>query len=219
MSFTDKKGMSGSDYTSMIVVGAITAIILYLLVAVNYERIKKAAEELKTFDVEEPPPPPEKLPPPPPKTNLPPPPVVSPPPIVQTNIAPPPAVTTQATPPPVFVPTPEPPRPVPPPPPPPPLPAVKLVPKGNPGGWATNDDYPPGAQREGVEGTTSFRLEVDSAGRVTGCSVTGSSGSSELDNTTCKLVSRRARFTPGRDSAGNAIGGTYSNRIRWQIQK
>jgi periplasmic protein TonB len=219
MSFTDKKGLSGSDYTSMVVVGAITAIILYFLIAVNYERIKKVAEELKTFDVEEPPPPPEKLPPPPPKTNLPPPPVVSPPPIVQTNIAPPPAVTTQATPPPVFTPTPEPPRPVPPPPPPPPLPALKLVPKGNPSGWATNDDYPPGAQREGVEGTTSFRLEVDAGGRVTSCSVTGSSGSSELDSTTCKLITRRARFTPGRDAAGNPIGGQFSSRIRWQIQK
>ncbi len=217
MAFTDKKGLKGSDYTSMVIVAALTAVILYFLIAVNYERIKKSVEDLKTFDVEEPPPPPEKLPPPPPKANLPPPPVVSPPPIVQTNVAPPPTVTTVATPPPVFVPTPEPPRPAPPPP--PPLPAVKLVPKGNPSGWATNDDYPPGAQREGVEGTTSFRLEVDTSGRVSGCSVTASSGSAELDNTTCKLVSRRARFTPGRDSAGNAIGGVYNSRIRWQIQK
>lgn len=220
MAFTDKKGLKGSDYTSMIIVGALTALILYFLIAVNYERIKKSVEELKTFDVEEaPPPPPEKLPPPPPKTNLPPPPVVSPPPIVQTNIAPPPAVTTQATPPPVFTPTPEPPRPAPPPPPPPPLPALKLTPRGNPGGWATNDDYPPGAQREGVEGTTGFRLEVGPDGRVTGCSVTSSSGSAELDSTTCKLVSRRAKFNPGRDASGNPIGGQFSSRIRWQIQK
>ncbi len=220
MAFTDKKGMSGSDYTSMIVVGVITAIILYFMVAVNYDRLKKTVEELKTFDVEEaPPPPPEKLPPPPPKPNLPPPPVVSPPPIVQTNIAPPPSVTSQATPPPVFTPTPEPPRPAPPPPPPPPLPSLKLTPKGNPSSWASNDDYPPGAQREGVEGRTGFHLEVDSTGRVTSCSVTSSSGSSELDTTTCKLVSRRARFNPGRDGAGNALGGVYNGTIRWQIPK
>ncbi len=220
MAFTDKRGLKGSDYTSMIVVGIITAIVLYFLIAVNYERIKKAAEELKTFDVEEaPPPPPEKLPPPPPKVNLPPPPVVSPPPIVQTNIAPPPQMTTQPVPPPVFVPTPEPPRPAPPPPPPPPLPVVKLMPKGSPQSWVTNDDYPPSAQREGAEGTVSFRLEVGPDGRVTSCSVTGSSGNSELDSTACKLLTRRARFNPGKDASGNPIGGQFSSRFQWRIQQ
>ena len=217
MSYTDKQGLDSGKLGSMTVVALITALILYLLVAVNYDRIKKAADELKTFDVEEPPPPPEKLPPPPPKTNLPPPPVVSPPPIVTTN-TPPPPITTVATPPPVFVPTPEPPRPAPPPPP-PPLPAVKLTPKGNPGSWATNDDYPPSAQREGAEGVTGFHLEVGADGRVTSCSVTSSSGNSTLDDTTCRLMQRRARFNPGRDSAGNAIGGVYNSRVKWQIQQ
>nr|WP_293882738.1 energy transducer TonB [Sphingomonas sp.] len=217
MAYTDKHGMDSSKLGSMAIVGLVTALILYLLIAVNYERIKKTAEELKVIDIEEPPPPPEKLPPPPPKTALPPPPVVAPPAIVRTNIIPQ-TVTTVATPPPVFIPTPEPPRPAPPPPPPPAV-VSKLTPKGSPGSWATNDDYPPAAQREGSEGTTSFRLEVGPDGRVTSCSVTGSSGSSLLDDTTCKLVSRRARFTPGKDSAGNATGGSYANRVRWQIPK
>lgn len=223
MAFTDKKGLSGSDYTSMIIVVAITAVLLYLLIAVNYERIEKSIEDLKTFDVEEAPPPePEKLPPPPPKNDLPPPPVVSPPPIVQTNIAPPPSLAAPPPPPgPISPPAPSAPAAAPPPPPPPPpaLPAVRASPRGNPGSWATNDDYPPGAQREGVEGTTSFRLEVGTDGRVTGCSITGSSGSAELDNKTCQLMQRRARFNPAKDTSGNAVAGSYSSRVRWQIQK
>jgi periplasmic protein TonB len=224
MAFTDKKGLGGSDYTSMIIVGIVTAIILYLLVAVNYDRLKKAAEVLKTFDVEEPPPPPEKLPPPPPKQDLPPPPVtvtksiVTPPPTPQQQYFPPappaaPVFTPPAPPPPIAAPPPPPPAP------PPALPAVKLSPRGNPGSWASSEDYPSGPMREGVEGTTSFRLEVGPDGRPTGCSVTGSSGSGELDSTTCKLLMRRARFNPAKDTSGNALSSSYSSRVRWQIPK
>jgi periplasmic protein TonB len=167
---------------------------------------------------DEPPPPVEPPPPPPPDKNVPPPPVVSPPPIVNTNQAPPPIVT-QATPPPVFVPTPEPPRPVPPPPPPPVAQAVKMTPRGSPASWATNDDYPPASIRNEEQGTTGFSVVIGPDGRVTSCSITSSSGSSTLDDTTCKLVTRRARFTPGKDSGGNPVGGVFASRVRWQIPK
>jgi periplasmic protein TonB len=33
------------------------------------------------------------------------------------------------------------------------------------------------------------------------------------------MVTRRGRFNPGKDRAGNPTGGTYSNRIRWQIPR
>jgi protein TonB len=71
--------------------------------------------------------------------------------------------------------------------------------------------------RAGEQGTSGFRLEVGTDGRVTGCSITKSSGSSTLDEATCRLVSKRARFTPAKDSSGNAIPDSYSNRVRWQI--
>ncbi|MDB5700489.1 MAG: energy transducer TonB [Sphingomonadales bacterium] len=216
MAYTDKHGMDSSKAGSMVIVGLVTALIIYLLVAVNYDRIKKTAEELKVIDIEEPPPPPEKLPPPPPKTALPPPPVVAPPPIVVTNTAPQ-VITTVATPPPVFIPTPEPPRPAPPPPPPPA--AVKLTPRGNFQSLMSTDDYPPSALREGAEGTTGYRLEIGPDGKVTSCSVTQSSGSSQLDDTTCRLLTRRARFNPGKDSAGNPTGGVYPGRFKWVIPK
>lgn len=217
MSYSDSKEMTPGRMWSIIIVVLVHVIIGYALVKGGYNVVKKAATDLNTFDVkDEPPPPVEPPPPPPPDKNIPPPPVVSPPPIVNTNQAPPPVVT-QPTPPPVFVPTPEPPRPTPPPP--PPVQVSKMSPKGNPGSWATTDDYPPAALRNGEQGTTGFTLTVGPDGRATGCTVTSSSGSSSLDDTTCKLVPRRARFTPGKDSAGNATGGSYAGRIRWQIPK
>jgi TonB family protein len=92
-----------------------------------------------------------------------------------------------------------------------------MAPATNPGGWATNDDYPVRAMREEREGTTEFRLTIGSDGLPAACNVTSSSGHADLDATTCRLLMERARFRPGRDAKGNSTGGTYSNRIRWQI--
>ncbi len=92
-----------------------------------------------------------------------------------------------------------------------------MMPATNPGSWATNDDYPASAMFEEREGTTGFRLTVGADGLPTNCEITSPSGHDDLDATTCRLVMARARFTPGRDAAGKVVGGTYSNRIRWQI--
>ena len=96
-------------------------------------------------------------------------------------------------------------------------PGEKMAPATNPGSWATNDDYPVSAMREEREGTTGFRLTIGVDGLPTQCEIISSSGHADLDTTTCRLIMERARFTPGRDKNGKAVGGTYSNRIRWQI--
>jgi protein TonB len=44
--------------------------------------------------------------------------------------------------------------------PPPRFTPVGVSPKGNPGEWATPDDYPSRPLREGVQGTTSFKVTV-----------------------------------------------------------
>ena len=93
------------------------------------------------------------------------------------------------------------------------------TPTGSPAAWATANDYPTQALRAEVEGTVAFRLEIGSDGRVANCMVTSSSGSAELDTTTCRLVTQRAQFDPARDAQGRAVSGTYSNRIRWIIPK
>ncbi|HEY9553431.1 energy transducer TonB [Allosphingosinicella sp.] len=216
MSYADQK-MSSGRITAIIIVAALHAVLGYAFVTgLAYNVVKQVAQDLKTFDVTEEPPPPEELPPPPPEeVVMEPPPVVSPPPIVRTNVIAPPIVRTVREAPPVVI-TPTAP-PAPPPPPQPKREAVGAKPRSNPGSWATNADYPSSALRNEEEGTTGFRVTVGTNGRVTDCSVTSSSGSSTLDEATCRLITRRARFTPAEDSNGNPITDTYSNRIRWQI--
>lgn len=80
-----------------------------------------------------------------------------------------------------------------------------------------NDDYPAAALRYDQEGTVAVMLNVGVDGRVTGCTVTSSSGSAALDSTTCRLLRNRARFEPARDARGRAIAGTSAATIRWAL--
>ena len=77
--------MSSGRISAIIIVAVLHALLGYAFITgLAYNVIKKAAEDLKTFDVvEEPPPPEEEPPPPPPDVQVQPPPVVSPPPIVR----------------------------------------------------------------------------------------------------------------------------------------
>lgn len=94
---------------------------------------------------------------------------------------------------------------------------VTASPRGNPGGWITNDDYRPVWINRGLEGTARFSLSIDASGRVTDCSITGSTGHAQLDAATCELLSRRARFEPARDTNGERVAGRYSSSVRWTI--
>jgi protein TonB len=81
----------------------------------------------------------------------------------------------------------------------------------------TNADYPDAAIRAGESGVTGFRLDIGTDGRVTNCTITQSSGSSLLDNTACKLLMRRAKFSPATDTNGNPTTDTFSSRFRWVL--
>ncbi len=219
MAYADQQA-SGNKVVSLVVVALIHIVVIYALVTgLAYSAVKQITEKLNVVDVEEEVIP-EEPPPPPPDQPLTPPPVVTPPPIVRTPPTSAPTITTTNTPPPVFTPTPIV-APPPPPPAPPPAPskAAGASPRGNPGGWATPNDYPARALREERAGTTRFRVNIGPDGRVTDCQITGSSGHADLDEATCKNVTRRARFKPAVDSAGNPIADTYSNAVRWEIPK
>jgi protein TonB len=95
--------------------------------------------------------------------------------------------------------------------------AREPVPAANPGTWFSNDDYPPAALREQLSGPVSFRIDVDAAGRPTGCTVTASSNAQLLDDATCALMLQRARFTPAIDATGRPVASSWSSRIRWQV--
>ena len=104
--------------------------------------------------------------------------------------------------------------------PPPPPPPKKLEParaKANLGSYVSDADYPASAQRNEEQGTTRFRLSVGADGRVSDCTVTGSSGSSALDAATCRIMKSRARFEPARDSSGNKTSDSVSSAIKWVL--
>ncbi len=94
---------------------------------------------------------------------------------------------------------------------------VGARPKGDAGRWVTNDDYRPRWIMEEMEGTARFTLAIDARGKVTGCTVTRSTGHAPLDAATCDLVTRRARFEAARDSSGKAVAGSYSGSVTWRI--
>jgi protein TonB len=84
-------------------------------------------------------------------------------------------------------------------------------------GLITSDDYPAAALRAEEQGAVTVEMAVSADGRVTGCSVRVSSGSSRLDSATCALAVRRFRFTPAADARGRPVAGTASRTVVWRI--
>lgn len=217
MSYAQRKEISGNRTLAIIMVVLIQFAVGYALVTgLAFNVIKKAAEDLKTFDVEEQPPPPE--PPPPPPKDMPkvPPPPMTPPPLVRMNAPEPPIRTVESP----VIPPPQPIQPVitpPPPPTPPPAPrqsqAKSLT--GSLQGLFSNDDYPSSAIDNNEQGTVTVTLTIGPSGRVTGCRPSG--GPSSLQSATCRIVSARARFSPAQDANGNPTTSSYTQAIRWQL--
>ena len=79
------------------------------------------------------------------------------------------------------------------------------------------DDYPASALANREEGRVGFALEVAPNGRVAGCSIVRSSGSSALDHSTCRLMRSRARFTPAMDNTGSPVTGVIEQEVTWQL--
>ncbi len=214
MAYADQE-MSGNRIAAFVVVALIHLALGYALVTgLAYAGFQQVMKKVTTVDIKKEEKKEEK--PPPPKKMAAPPPIVAPPPKLNINTSPPP-VTVVTTPPPPAPIIPVAIQAPPSAPPPPPKPVKALTPKGNPANWVTNNDYPTRALRENRSGVTGFRLSVGADGRATGCDITSSSGSPDLDSTACSLLMRRAKFQPGQDSNGNPTGGVYSSRFRWVI--
>ena len=210
MSYAQRKQLSGNP------VMAWTMTILVMGLAYNV--IKKTAENLKVIDVEEQPPPPQQPPPPPKDMPKVPPPPVTPPPLVRVTAPPPPIVMQEApTPPPIPPVIQAPPPPAPPPPPRKVQSATSA--KGDLRTLFSADDYPAAAQSAGAEGTAQAQLTIGPDGRVVGCNLTRSTGNSSLDSATCNILRRRAKFTPARDSNGQATTDTVTTPpIVWRLE-
>lgn len=94
---------------------------------------------------------------------------------------------------------------------------VAARPRNDPLRWVTTDDYKGNWIRQEMTGKARFRLDIAADGRVTGCTITGTSGHAALDEATCTLVSKRARFQPARGAEGEPVPSSYANAIDWQL--
>lgn len=82
--------------------------------------------------------------------------------------------------------------------------------------WVSPDDYPRESRIAGDRGQAVARLDIDAVGVVTGCSIVQSSGADLLDNVTCTVLRKRARFHPARDAADKPVPTIWIQRFRWQ---
>ena len=219
MAYADQE-MSTRRVVAIGAVALLHAGVGYALVSgLAYNAVKQAYEDLKTFDVApEPPPPEEEAPPPPPPDAAPPPPpkVTAPPPRVVTSIQ-----TTNT----ITKPDPEPqkqvvqeikkeepkkveePKPV----------APKLAEKAVlKGGSISNDDYPSSAKRNEEAGTSVASFTIGTDGRVTDCNASGAGPT--LDAETCRLIIKRFKFKPAKDTTGAAIAERRTQRVTWRLE-
>lgn len=81
--------------------------------------------------------------------------------------------------------------------------------------WFEFKDYPMDAFEKNWEGVTRFQLLIAPDGQIANCAVTGSSGHESLDDKTCFLASKRAKFSPARGPDGAAAWGVYRSQAVW----
>jgi protein TonB len=94
---------------------------------------------------------------------------------------------------------------------------ASVEPVGDPARWISDADYPAAAKAARQSGTVGFVLTVDPDGTVSDCTVMQSSGSKLLDSTTCRLISRRARFLGARDSNNEPNSARWENSVSWTL--
>ena len=91
---------------------------------------------------------------------------------------------------------------------------LAAIPTTATGSWVTNYDYPPAARDEKRQGVSEFKLSVNAEGQVSACEITKSSGHADLDEATCRVLTRRAHFNSASDPSSIRY---YSNKFTWKI--
>lgn len=226
MAYLDQPQMSNRKLIGLGIAVLVHILLGYALVTgLALEVAKKVFNPIETVNIEEEKPPEEPPPPPEEQQDIP---VVAPPPDVSIDVPPPPRAPTVNTnivapPPPVAMAPPvvsaPPAPPAPPPAPPAPQLASKAQARGDLKKLITTDDYPSSSLRAEEEGTVLISYVIGTQGRITSCTVMRSSGHPRLDETTCTLATRRFRWKPAQDNAGNPIEDKGTQTVRWQIPK
>jgi TonB family protein len=90
-------------------------------------------------------------------------------------------------------------------------------PRADPQTLISGKDYPASALRKGEQGTVRYLLEIGADGRVRGCRVIRSSGSSSLDSAACRVMTERGRFRPAIDSTGSPAESEEVQAVAWSL--
>lgn len=95
--------------------------------------------------------------------------------------------------------------------------SVPVQPTKNPSAWLNNGDFPSRSAIAGHNGVVQFRLDIDETGKVAGCHILHRTNPDDFADLTCKLIAKRAKFTPARDQSGQSVRSYYVNRARFII--
>lgn len=90
-------------------------------------------------------------------------------------------------------------------------------PLSNPGGWLRSADYPKESLASGMSAVIRFRLNVDAAGKATGCAIQSGTRSPDFEKITCALLVKRAIFKPASDQAGNPVASYFTSTVTWIV--
>jgi TonB family protein len=77
--------------------------------------------------------------------------------------------------------------------------------------------YPVQSLEQREEGTVGYRVEVDKRGDLRTCQVIRSSGFPRLDNATCSLLLRNAKFKVRTNAEGRKVQYVHDGQIVWKI--
>lgn len=93
------------------------------------------------------------------------------------------------------------------------------TPTENPRRWLGSFDYPQSMLNSGSMAIVESRLDIDETGQVAGCHINSATLPQKASDTTCKLLSKRAKFLPALDASGKAVKSYYLNTVRWVIRR
>ncbi len=92
-----------------------------------------------------------------------------------------------------------------------------VTPVSNPGRWMTTDDYPTKMLNAGQPAIVEFRLDVDEAGKATGCHIQQTTRPAEFDKAVCGAIMRKAKLSPALDAQGQPMKSYYQNTVHFNL--
>ena len=95
------------------------------------------------------------------------------------------------------------------------VPVRPTVDLSKPSTWVSGGPGASDNRRGRYRGSLDAQLTIGADGRVSNCSVVRTSGNSELDALTCRIVQERARFTPAQDAQGRAVSSRANATYVW----